>query len=94
MISAFLISKRARVRIVVKISGEGVAAILASRRALLKTHYLRRLRRPGVSLDRATLRTLMAITLRASQGLTPQESTEEDAALLWRISGLPLQGGT
>jgi choline dehydrogenase-like flavoprotein len=58
----YLISKRARVRIVVKISGEGVAVILASRRALLKTHYLRRLRRLGVSLDRATLRTLMVIT--------------------------------
>ena len=94
MISAYLISKRAKIQIAVKMSGEGVAVTLAFRRAPLKTHFLRLLRRLGVSQGRVTLRILMAITPRASQGLTPQESTEEDAALLWRISGRLLQGGT
>jgi hypothetical protein len=94
MISAYLILKRVRIQIVVKMSGEGVVVILASRRVLLKTHFLRLLRRLGVSQGKVTLRTLMAITPRASQGLTLQERTEEDAALLWRISGRLLPGGT
>ena len=61
MINAYLILKKVRIQIVVKMSGEEVAAILASQKVLLIILYLMHLKKRDDNLDKVILKISMVL---------------------------------
>ena len=62
MINACLILKKVRIQIVVKMSGEVVAAILGSQKVLLIILCLMHLKKRDGNLDKVILKISMALT--------------------------------